>query len=708
MHVVFGVSSVAMLLATVWMLAADHFRTWKEYQRTFRDVETWTAESRVNEQKNSDYIQTEAKLKQDLAAIQGAALSDHGRDLFNRFVTEAKTKSDAEDSQDAAADSQAADFIAKDVEKLAGYTDAKQRADLREDLYNRMRDLISRVKFREDNLARNVKFRKAAFDKATADFSLAVGKNETPEQVANFQLDVDRTKKDLDQLTLLLQAEQTRRKNLEGILKQLTAEEDLATKNLKDHQRKLAQLQKAVVERQPDLKKHLLELPILDAFNSPIKLEQIWLPNLTINYNFRDVARFDRCNTCHQGITRTAPGSAVQPGYPLAHDQTLTLATPKAAPEPKKDENGNPGPAPTVADVYGFQLTDKGPLDDRDPTVDAVQAKSPAADAGFMAGDVIEQINDARVFTLGLGQELSVGKREVGPAAGNYRSPRHAAALCIAPAARFVPGFAQPAPDGKIRLHDLPSRAGECDLVRLGLAHAQFAARRRKSGSTTTAGSTTIIGFIPMYPQKFAEAACLKCHHEVVDLEPSPKFPDPPAPTVVKGYELVRNYGCFGCHEINGFAGPQKRVGPDLRTEPTVYAAAAQMKADPAFSQLADDVKGWITRLVDHPEDDQARHRLYEFVTAESNSGKSNLQPDTLALAGVFKDVETPGTMRKVGPSLRYVASKDSFDFLYSWIRNPRDFRPSTKMPRFFGLWNHLVPTEKLDEHGNIGARCQW
>ena len=44
----------------------------------------------------------------------------------------------------------------------------------------------------------------------------------------------------------------------------------------------------------------------------------------------------------------------------------------------------------------------------------------------------------------------------------------------------------------------------------------------------------------------------------------------------------------------------------------------------------------------------------------------------------------------KVGPSLRHVASKVGFDWLYAWLRNPQDFRPSTKMPRFFGLWEHL------------------
>jgi cytochrome c2 len=43
-----------------------------------------------------------------------------------------------------------------------------------------------------------------------------------------------------------------------------------------------------------------------------------------------------------------------------------------------------------------------------------------------------------------------------------------------------------------------------------------------------------------------------------------------------------------------------------------------------------------------------------------------------------------------VGPSLRHVASKLDFEFLYSWIRQPSDFRPSTKMPQFFGLWSAL------------------
>ena len=75
-------------------------------------------------------------------------------------------------------------------------------------------------------------------------------------------------------------------------------------------------------------------MPILDAFGHPLKVEQIWLPKLTINNNFRDVARFDRCTTCHQAIDRTAPGSAIEPGYHEAADRLqVLLPTPTEAAE---------------------------------------------------------------------------------------------------------------------------------------------------------------------------------------------------------------------------------------------------------------------------------------------------------------------------------------------------------------------------------------
>ena len=48
----------------------------------------------------------------------------------------------------------------------------------------------------------------------------------------------------------------------------------------------------------------LRSLPGIDIA-PPTKIQQISLPDLTINYNFKEVPRYDRCQTCHQGIDRT-------------------------------------------------------------------------------------------------------------------------------------------------------------------------------------------------------------------------------------------------------------------------------------------------------------------------------------------------------------------------------------------------------------------
>jgi hypothetical protein len=45
-----------------------------------------------------------------------------------------------------------------------------------------------------------------------------------------------------------------------------------------------------------------------------LRIDQIWLPQLTLNNNFRDVARFDRCITCHKGMDKSVPGSPTDPG----------------------------------------------------------------------------------------------------------------------------------------------------------------------------------------------------------------------------------------------------------------------------------------------------------------------------------------------------------------------------------------------------------
>ena len=133
----------------------------------------------------------------------------------------------------------------------------------------------------------------------------------------------------------------------------------------------------------------------------------------------------------------------------------------------------------------------------------------------------------------------------------------------------------------------------------------------------------------PMYPQRFQESGCIKCHVNVVELGVNDKF-GPTAPKAYRGYQLVKTYGCFGCHDISGFDGT-KLVGPDLRLEPSTAEEAEKIAKDP---------------------------------------------------------LQVAGKMRKVGPSLRHSASKSDPGFIRYWTEEPKRFRPTTRMPQFFKLDN--------------------
>ncbi len=136
---------------------------------------------------------------------------------------------------------------------------------------------------------------------------------------------------------------------------------------------------------------------------------------------------------------------------------------------------------------------------------------------------------------------------------------------------------------------------------------------------------------LPMYPKHLAEASCIRCHHGVTELAQSEKFGNS-APKVVEGHQLISQYGCYGCHEMNGYdAG--KPIGPDLRLEPNTPAQAAKIASDPT------------------------------------------------AVAG---------QMRKPGPSLRHIGQKSTPEFIAYWTENPQRFRPTTKMPKFFGNTNQM------------------
>jgi len=387
-----------------------------------------------------------------------------------------------------------------------------------------------------------------------------------------------------------------------------------------------AVLERTLERQRPSFGKWLLSLPLIDAFGRPLAIDQIWLPGLQINYNFCGVARFDRCTTCHQGIDKTATGSPAEPLYRPQAMVTVQLATP--AESPKIDPAAAEAEEESLRKVYGLTLAERGLLDPDAVTVGRVLPRTPAAMAGLLAGDVVVTVNGGQVadrtdLQQRLVRDVAWGK----PLALEVRR-----------------GLPQPY-SGHPRLdlflgshspHPLPEFG--CTICHDGQGSAtdfKFASHTPNDLDQRVRWRDEHGWFwnhdwdFPMRPKRFTRSSCLKCHHDVTDLEQGTQQPDPPAPKLLAGYHLVRRLGCFGCHEIKGIGSDGRRTGPDMRLEP--------------------------------------------------NDGKK--VPDAF-----------PGTMRKVGPSLRDVSGRFDAATIAARISNPAGVRPTTRMPQFFGLHEHLDP----------------
>jgi cytochrome c551/c552 len=732
MHVVFGVSSLVMLVTTIWMLADDHNREWKAYQRQFQEIETWTAQARIDEQQSEDFRRKRLELESQLEAARSEPLK---LTLVEDFRAEAR-KVDADQPELEEVEAELADYQSS-ADSGGGHLAE------RDELLAAMRELIARRRFREDNLTREVKGVRAELDKARADYDIAVGNARPADEIAELKATFDRILVRLEggpeeeqtaarassseglaeaPLVIRLQEAKLHRLELERLYNEATARENAVQKELAEHMQQLQQLHAALVERAPNFRRDILTMPVLDAFGSPLKIDQIWLPQLTLNNNFRDVARFDRCTTCHQAMDKTQPGSATLPGYQQERQVVLELPSPTKeqadeildAIEARQQQDEEEGLIKTqhekqnerMAQLYGFRIAERGLLEEDDAAVNVVLPETRAALAGLMSADVLEFVGDAKIVSQADAFRYLVDRTEWKPLSLTVRRglPHP---FSSHPRLDLFVGSTSPHPMGRFG----------CTICHQGQGSStsfEWASHMPNNLETADAWSRKHGWFnnhhwiFPMYPARFAESSCLKCHHQVDELAASPKYPEGPAPQLMKGYQLILDYGCYGCHEINGFDGPTKRIGPDLRNEPNFFAAAAQLLVDPGLKELGDDAVSLAQDVVDSPANEAARRRLQELVAADvkraadlaSQSIKDPEQAKELPepklsaqshkMEALLRDVDAPGVLRRVGPSLRHVATKNSFAFLYDWIEDPHRFRPSTKMPRFFGLHDHL------------------
>jgi mono/diheme cytochrome c family protein len=314
-------------------------------------------------------------------------------------------------------------------------------------------------------------------------------------------------------------------------------------------------------------------LPVLDGFASPTKPNQITLKSLPIDYGgFSDVTRFDRCTTCHLGIDRANFDRA-----------TLTRLTDTTGLQAKLEK------ARKFLKARQERLKERG------------------EDLGFDPDDLPTKVHAVRLSRGEITEYCAHPRLElfVDP---NSKHPME----------KF----------GCTSCHAGQGSATDFTLA----AHTPGTIDQKKQWSTDYGWASSKDWEFPMYSSRFVESSCVKCHHQITDLISNGTQEE--APKLLRGYNLVRENGCFGCHEISGIKSGRE-IGPDLRLEP-----------NPPL----------------------------DFMTPEEQN-KARSDP-----------TNPPGTMRKVGPSLYRISEKTNQEWARSWLNNPRGFRSDTRMPHFYNL----------------------
>ncbi|MEX0978102.1 MAG: hypothetical protein WDZ48_04590, partial [Pirellulales bacterium] len=240
LHLVFGITSILMLLCTIWMLAADHRREWKTYQRKFQGIETWTAQAKISQEESADYFD---ELRKAREAVDQSRLEVPPAELVEQFKQAVQQRAEElKESVDV-------DSIASAYQALADAREA-QRSENRDQFSAVLTDFVAKARFRENGLASVKKFRAADLDVARSKYELGVGNELAQEVLDALQAEVTEIRKRVEEANDQLADAKNYRLVLESIVAEMFASETEAKLRVADLEGKLVQLKKALYERE--------------------------------------------------------------------------------------------------------------------------------------------------------------------------------------------------------------------------------------------------------------------------------------------------------------------------------------------------------------------------------------------------------------------------------------------------------------------------
>jgi len=183
----------------------------------------------------------------------------------------------------------------------------------------------------------------------------------------------------------------------------------------------------------------------------------------------------------------------------------------------------------------------------------------------------------------------------------------------------------------------------------------------------------------PLFEKENTEAGCQQCHaRDRVTLG---------ADTLNRGRDLFSERGCVGCHRYEGFDRETDALSNTRQTiaqlEDQIIANQKQIRQDESPPEGVNDEE--VQRLLAHAESLKVTNSLLAARIDQLNLQSKYLMQD----------------QKKVGPNLKDVRLKLRPEWLPVWLANPQQFRPGTKMPKF---WRFSVDEDGAEQIKAIAA----
>lgn len=212
----------------------------------------------------------------------------------------------------------------------------------------------------------------------------------------------------------------------------------------------------------------------------------------------------------------------------------------------------------------------------------------------------------------------------------------------------------------------------------------------------------------PLLRGDFVQTSCRKCHTDKKEFALAPVYS--------RGRQMVEDLGCFGCHTIAGFEKAQK-VGPDLTRiadkvnptwlvewikKPRAYLPKTKMPHFDLSDEDALSIAAYLLRAsqsMPAPRDvlkapasvERGReivstigclgcHRIPGIEGKTPPADAPSAVSPTHAVVSPLAPPPLPED-QDFAPDLSKIAGKVNADWLFAWIRNPKQFRPTTRMP---------------------------